>query len=183
MGPSDIVLVWRLRHGDHEACRDLIDRHHARVYGYLRRLGADGPEAEDLTQDTYARAWSRIGTLRRPVSLRSWLLTIARNEFLQRARSRRPEEIGIESVEDFAAAGPPADAAFARSEAETRLRRALPRLAATLREAIVLHYFQDLSFREVGAILGVPSGTAKSRVHRALVALRGLFEKEASHAG
>jgi RNA polymerase sigma-70 factor (ECF subfamily) len=182
VGPSDTYLVWRLRRGDREACRELIDRHHARVYGYLCRLGASGPEAEDLTQETYARAWMRIDTLRRAASLRSWLLAIARNEFLQRARQRRPEETDLDAAGDLAAGDPPADAVLARAEGEARVRAALPRLETAQREAIVLHYIQGLSLREVGAVLGVPPGTAKSRVNRALAALRDLLEREATHA-
>ena len=88
MGLSERNLVRRLRKGDREACRELIRRHHQGVYGYLRRLGAQPSRAEDLTQETYAKAWRRIETLRDAASLRSWLLTIARNEFFQRLRVR-----------------------------------------------------------------------------------------------
>jgi RNA polymerase sigma-70 factor (ECF subfamily) len=91
VGPSEHVLVWRLRRGDRDACRELIRVHHAAVYGYLRRLGADASRAEDLTQDTYLRAWRSIESIRRAASLRSWLLTIARNEFFQRMRVGRIE--------------------------------------------------------------------------------------------
>jgi len=159
----------------------LIRRHHATVYGYLRNLGADGPLAEDLTQETYTRAWARIDSLREASSLRSWLLTIARHELLQRARMKRPDEVGIEAAAATAAPDPPADDVVAQGERDSRLRRAVGRLEGILREAVVLHYFQDLSLREVGAVLGIPPGTAKSRINRALQALRALLEKEAAH--
>ncbi len=182
MGPSERFLVWRLRRHDREACRDLIRRHHARVYGYLRRLGADGSMAEDLTQETYTRAWTRIETLREAASLRSWLLAIARNEFLQRARVKRPKEIGLEAAASVAAPGAAADDVLARAEREELLHRAVGRLDGTLREAIVLHYFQDLSLREVGMVVGVPPGTIKSRLNRALQELRERMHKEAADA-
>jgi RNA polymerase sigma-70 factor, ECF subfamily len=181
VGPSDLILVWRLRRHDREACSELIERHHARVYGYLRSLGADGSLAEDLTQETYARAWTRIDTLREAVTLRSWLLAIARNEFLQRIRVRAPAEVGLEEAAGVAAAGPPADLSAERAERDRRLRDAVGRLEEIPRQAVVLHYFHDLSLREVGAVLGIPPGTVKSRLNRALVTLRSLLEKEESH--
>lgn len=177
MGPSDRFLVWRLQRGDRQACRELIRRHHEGVYGYLRRLGADVSLAEDLTQETYARAWSRIGALRESASLRSWLLTIARNEFFQWMRVKRPEIGPYAPVPDRAADDPGAEEALALSERDLALRRAVARLEPDLEEAVALHYFQDLSFAEVATVLGVPAGTVKSRIHRALGCLRALLEK------
>ncbi len=180
MGPSDRILVWRLRRRDREACRELIRRHHAKVYGFLRRMGTDPALAEDLTQETYARAWERIESLRQAGSLRSWLLAIARNELLQHARRKEPEVIGPEGHPEPSASATTLEEDLLASERDERLHRAVSRLDEGLRETVVLHYFQELSFREVGAVLGLPAGTVKSRVHRALTTLRGLLEREGS---
>jgi RNA polymerase sigma-70 factor (ECF subfamily) len=182
VGPGERFLVWRMKRGDGDACRELIRRHHGSVYGYLRRLGADESLAEDLTQETYARAWSRIGTLRTSTSLRAWLLTIARNEFFQWVRTRRPETTGLEPVERRDD-DPGVEHAMTRDEADLGLRRAVASLAAELQETVALHYFQELSLREVAAILGLPGGTVKSRLHRALRDLRGLLESEEAKDG
>lgn len=182
MGLSEHFLVRRLRQGDPEACRELVRCHHRGVYGYLRRLGADAAQAEDLTQETYAKAWLRIGTLRRTASLRSWLLTIARNEFLQWVRVARPEVAIGDDVAERAGHGPSADGELLLSESGEALRRAVAVLEPALQETVALHYFQGLSLREVGAVMGVPAGTVKSRVNRALGRLRELLEtKEAKH--
>lgn len=183
MDLGDRILVWRLRRGDRDACRDLIERHHHKVYGYLRRLGADPALAEDLTQECYARAWQRIGTLREAASLRSWLLTIARNELLLHARGRGPEPGRLDEAGDPPGAGGSPETAAAAAERDERLHHAVDRLEPDLREAIVLHYFQDLSFREVGAVLGLPAGTAKSRVNRALERLRAVLREEGEGHG
>lgn len=66
---GDRYLVWRLRRGDADACRELIRRHHHVVFGHLRRLGADRALAEDLTQETYAKAWCKIEGLRQATLL------------------------------------------------------------------------------------------------------------------
>jgi RNA polymerase sigma-70 factor (ECF subfamily) len=180
VGPSDRFLVWRLRRGDRDACRELIRIHHTAVYAYLRRLGADASRAEDLTQDTYVRAWRSIESLKQAASLRSWLLTIARNEFFQRMRAGRIETVGLEQATEGASGDPRADDVVALSERDGALRDAVRRLEPELQEAIALHYFQDQSFRELAEVLGVPPGTAKSRVHRALGCLRALLGKEAA---
>lgn len=138
--------------------------------------------AEDLTQETYTRAWTQIGALRDAASLRSWLLAIARNEFLQKARVKRPKEVGLEAAASVAAPDPAADGVLVRAEGEARLHRAVDRLDGTLREAVVLHYFQDLSLREVSVVIGVPPGTIKSRLNRALQELRDWMNKEAANA-
>jgi RNA polymerase sigma-70 factor (ECF subfamily) len=147
-------LVWRLRRRDESACRELIRRHHRVVYGYLRRLGADAAWAEDLTQETYAKAWEAIDGLRGAASLRSWLLAIARNEFLQSVRRAGPEVSKLDALPDRAAEGPGVDAIVASGERDERLQRALGRLGPVLRETVAHHYFQGLSLREVGAVLG-----------------------------
>jgi len=184
MGIGERWLVWRLTHGDREACRDLIRDHHQAVYGYLRRLGADGGLAEDLSQETYARAWSRIHGLRQAVSLRSWLLTIARNEFFQQVR--RPRVESTSATEGIEPEDPAPDAlrALEAREGEVRLHEAVDGLEPVLRETVALHYFQDLSLKEVGVVMGVPAGTVKSRLNRALGVLRGVLEdEEKSHEG
>jgi RNA polymerase sigma factor (sigma-70 family) len=180
VGLGEHLLVRRLKRGDPQACAELIRRHHHGVYGYLRRLGADAHLAEDLTQETYAQAWSQIGTLRQAASLRSWLLTIARNRYFRWGRARRPEMLAAE-LPDRVDEAPSAEEAVARVERDGKLRAAVARLEPSLQEAVSLHYFQHLSLREVGAVLGVPAGTAKSRIHRALGCLRSLLDGEEGH--
>ncbi len=176
---SERYLRWRLRRRDPEACRELIRRHHPLVFGHLKRLGADTALAEDLTQETYAKAWRGIDSLRKVSSLRSWLLTIARNEYFQHVRRRRPEGPGLDTIPETQDAGPSPDAMAAAGERDERLHRELGRLDPVLRETVALHYFQDLSLREVAEALGLPAGTVKSRLNRALESLRASFEQEA----
>jgi RNA polymerase sigma-70 factor, ECF subfamily len=172
VGPSDYWLVWRLRRGEVEACRELIRRHHAGVYAYLRRLARRPDVAEDLTQNTYTQAWKHVRSLRRCTSLRAWLLTIARNEFLQWLRGRRPEEAWPAGLTQEASSAPSAEATLLASERDDRLRLAVSRLDPSLQEPVCLHYFQEMSLREVSEVLGIPSGTVKSRLNRALNELR-----------
>ncbi len=175
-------LIWRLRNGDREASRELIRIHHQAVYSYLRRLCSDAALAEDLTQETYSRAWSAVDGLRRVESLRAWLLTIARNQFLQLVRRRRAQETPIDDAPEPVDPAPSALATAADVQRDARLHNAVDRLESGLRETVALHYFQELSLREVGSVLGLPTGTVKSRLNRALESLRRVLDQqEANH--
>jgi RNA polymerase sigma-70 factor (ECF subfamily) len=176
VGP-DVLLVWRLRQGDRDACVELIRRHHQKVYGYLRWLGADSPLAEDLTQETYAKAWAHLEALHEAASLRSWLLAIARNEYLQWCRAKRADEQTIANPPDCPDESPSAEESVSRAERDQRLWHAVAQLEADSQETLALHYFQELSLREVGAVLGLPTGTVKSRLSRALESLRSVLTK------
>jgi RNA polymerase sigma-70 factor (ECF subfamily) len=123
-------------------------------------------EAEDAVQEATFKAWRAFPRFREGTNARAWFLTIVANECRQRRRSRwwsvvRP--------------APPAEPGPARegsSEAAMDLRRTLSRLPAEMKLAIVLRYYLDLPFDEVGGVLGVSDKAAKARVHRALARLR-----------
>ena len=181
MGPNDHWLLFRLRKGDKGACRELVRRHHAGVYAYLRRLARSSDLAEDLTQETYAQAWTHVRGLRQCASLRAWLLTIARNEYLQWLRRRREEQGPTDGLEGRASPDPSAEKTLLASERAGRLRSAVSRLEPELQECVSLHYFQDLSLREVSEVLAVPRGTVKSRLNRALGELRAQIAEDRSH--
>jgi RNA polymerase sigma-70 factor (ECF subfamily) len=148
----------------------LIAEHSSKVFAYLTWLGADRELAEDLTQETYAKAWRGLEDLRDIGSVRAWLLRIARNEYFQVLRRPRLELLEIDAAHEVADGSP-----------GTLARRAVQRLEPALAEAIVLHYFQALRFRDVASLLGIPVGTVKSRVNRALADLRTLLREEEGH--
>jgi len=106
MGLADRWQVRKLRRGDPDACRRLVADHAAKVFAYLSWLGADRELAEDLTQETYAKAWGAIGELRQVGALRPWLLRIARNEYFQARRHPRLELLEDEAGQAVADGAP-----------------------------------------------------------------------------
>jgi RNA polymerase sigma-70 factor (ECF subfamily) len=184
MGLSDRLLVRRLRRRDHRAARELIARYHAGLYAYLRRLGADRPFAEDLLQETYAKAWLNLASLRNGASLKAWLYAIARNEFLQAVRIRRLRTIDCDEVPDRPDQSPGPLERLEHSRRDQALLLGIERLEPSLREIVVLHYFEDLSLREIAVVCDLAAGTVKSRLNRALSLLRDhMNEKEPDHVG
>jgi RNA polymerase sigma-70 factor (ECF subfamily) len=169
---TDGRLVRRLRQGDRDAAVELVRLHHAAEYGYLRRLGAPSPVAEELTQEAHMRAWQQIATLRSVTAFRPWLLAIARNAWLAHCRSpRRRQETGPEP-DDLPSPQEAADDALSGTQDDRELHRVVEALQPELGEIVSLHYFQELTLPQVASVVGIPVGTVKSRLHRALAEIR-----------
>jgi RNA polymerase sigma-70 factor (ECF subfamily) len=149
------------------------------VYRFSLRLTAgDRHKAEDLTQETFLRAYRHWHTYTPGTSCRSWLFTICRNAFLrgEERRGRRREVLdseldvdveAISSVEAFAeiqTADP--ERAFFDSFVDEEVMAAVSRLPDEFREAVVLSDLEGLGYHEIAAVLDVPLGTVKSRLYR-----------------
>ncbi len=157
-----------------ESLQDLVRCHGRAVQAVARRLVGDSSLAEEIAQDTFIAIWSqpeRFDPTRGTV--RALLLGIARNKAIDLWRRqqgvRRAEVLAADVYQD--ARTPRSEDAELREE----LRRALTALPYTQREAIYLAYFEGWSYREVARELGVPEGTAKSRLRQALSNLRSLL--------
>jgi len=149
------------------------------VYRFSLRL-TDGreAEAEDLTQETFLRAYRHWSTYTPGTSCRSWLFTICRNAFLrtQERRGRRPERLQSElaydieavastvALQDLAEADP--ERRFFDSIVDAEVTAAIAKLPDSFRDAVVLSDLENLSYQEVADVLGVPVGTVKSRLYR-----------------
>ncbi len=164
----------RVAQGDRSAFVALYDRYSSRVYALSLRILGDGGPAEEVTQETFLKLWSRARTYSPGRgSLLAWLLTITRRTALDRVRleGRRPVQVGIPSGED----GEPdlLDPASVTDEARWRtLRFALADLPAEQRRVIELAFYNGLSHSEIAAELGQPLGTVKTRLRLGMERLR-----------
>lgn len=162
-------LVERARHGDHDAFAQLAAVVLRRLDTTARLILRDPEAAKDTVQETLVRVWRDLPSLRDPDKFEAWvhrLLVRACYDELRRRRRRGPEadliEIdGASSTDDFRSF-------YARDELEQGFRR----LDSDQRLVVVLHYYLDLPLREVAAALGLPLGTVKSRLNRALASMR-----------
>lgn len=169
---SQDSLSARLRAGDRAAAAELVDKYYEQIYLFMRRLGHDRHAGEDLTQETFFSAWHHIGQLKDDKALNGWLYRIAANvSRLHWRRHKHQETVGVEQfdVADSSEAGPEA---AGRREQFGQVRDAVARLPANLRQTIVLHYMQQLTIAEAAEAMGVRQGTFKSRLNRALRALK-----------
>ncbi len=166
-------LAARLRAGDRTAAAELVDLYYERIYLFMRRLGHSRQVSEDLTQESFLNAWGHIGQLRDGKALNSWLYRIAGNvSKLYWRRHKGREAASIEGIEVAdGSSKTEGDKAGHREQLE-HLNNAVTRLPIKLRQAVVLHYMQQLTIAEAAEAAGVRKGTFKSRLNRALKALR-----------
>jgi len=141
---------------------DLYETYAADVYRFAFWLAGDGPEAEDITSETFVRAWAG-NTAIRTETLKAYLFTIARNVFLGRQR-KAGRQVTLEDVHPDPAPGPEK-----RVEAQLELalvRQALQKVPEIDRAAFILRIQHELPYAEIARVLGVSLAAAKVKVHR-----------------
>lgn len=159
----DPAVVLAARGGDLRAFEHLVRSYQAPVWRFLRHLLGDAELAEDVTQETFVRVHRRLGTFDGRSRFSTWLFQVARNAGIDALRSRaRRERLTLV---------PPPD--VVSPELRHELDAALAALDRDLREAILVVEVLGLSYLDAAALLGVPIGTVKSRVHRARERLLG----------
>ncbi len=177
--PDESALVVAAQGGDEDAFAAIVRLHQRTIYGVAWGLTRNAADADDLSQETFVRAWRALGRFRVGEPLRPWLTRIAVNlaYSLFRRRKRRPET-AIEPLEEagmqWAATDDPVAEAEGR-EQSARLNAALAGLSEDHRTILVLRVVQDLSYEEIAKTLEVPAGTVMSRLSRARAELRALL--------
>ena len=173
-------LVAQLRTGNRAAAAELVDIYYRQIYLFMRRLGHSCQVSEDLTQQSFLQAWQHIGQLRDGKALNGWLYRIAGNvSKLYWCKHKAGKLVSFERIDvphtgeaGSAARRPQAEDKIADYEQLGQLKNAVVRLPGKLKQAVVLHYMQNLTIAQAAEAAGVRQGTFKSRLSRALKALR-----------
>jgi RNA polymerase sigma factor (sigma-70 family) len=178
---SDEALLAGLAAGDPDAAAGFVRRFQSRVYGLAVTIVGDPASAEDVAQETFVRAWRHASTYdARRGAVSTWLLTIARNLAIDRARLKSPQSVDPEILVSSLERGksqPPADVAGRVADRE-RLRDLLVALPEPQRRALVLATYFGRTAKEIGEMDGVPVGTVKTRIRDGLLKLRNRLEVE-----
>jgi RNA polymerase sigma-70 factor, ECF subfamily len=180
--PSDPDLVVAVVGGDEFALAEIYRRYSGAVWAVAHRVCGDRAAAEDVSQTVFVDLWQRPERFD-PArgKLRSWLVAQAHARAVDIVRSETARHRRQERAARLAPTPPPSgdvEAASLLASMADQVRRALERLAADDRDAIVLAYFGGHSYRETATLLGAPEGTIKSRIRRGLEGLRRLLEAE-----
>jgi RNA polymerase sigma-70 factor, ECF subfamily len=177
---DDPEILLALSRGDRRRALGLCVQRHAASIGRLcmAMLGSQ-MDADDVTQDTLLAAHQSFGEFRRDGSLRAWLLGIARNKCLQHLEKhrRRGARLRLVTAADAAAQAPPEQELLVRKRA-AQARALLERVRPSDRDALLLRYCGELSFKEVAAACGIEEAAARKRVSRALLAVRSTLGGE-----
>ncbi len=179
-GASDLDLLERWRSGDVRAGNELFERHFDAVYRFFVHKAES--DATDLVQRTFLACTEARDRFRGASSFRTFLFAIARNELLAFYRRRRSDALdpAASSVADLS---PSPSTMLARRREHRLLLEALRAIPVDLQIAIELHYWEQMSAVELGEVLGVPVGTAKSRLRRAREQLTEAMARLESDAG
>jgi RNA polymerase sigma-70 factor (ECF subfamily) len=186
-GETEAALLSAARIGDEAAVRALIQRNNQRLFRVARSVLRNDAEAEDVVQETYVRAFTRLADFEGRSAFSTWLTRIALNEALGRLRRRRPTT-GIDHLDAGHAGGaelipfpgspPPAnpESETARGEMKALLEELVDGLPVDFRTVFVLREVEDLSTEEVAAHLSIKPATVKTRLFRAKRQLREAAE-------
>jgi RNA polymerase sigma factor (sigma-70 family) len=173
---SDEQLVALVRGGDERAFEAIYDRHHAAILGFCRHMLGSREEAEDVVQHTFLAAFRDLAASGKPIELRPWLFTIARNRCLSLLRARRPQ-VPLELAE------PATEGLAATVERREDLRELLGDLAGLPEEqraALLLSELAALDHAGVAAVLGCPREKVKALVFQARSSLAASREARAT---
>ena len=188
---DDLALAARVRSGDRQAFRQIMQRCNQRLFRVVRSVIRDDAEAEDVVQETYLQAYQKIDDFRGEASLATWLSRIGLNEAFGRLRRRRStvEIDAMESGMDTEArlipfpsrphAEDPATHA-ARSQLRAVLEQAVDELPEAFRTVYVLRDIEGCSVRETADALSLREETVRTRLHRARRQLRELLQEQFS---
>jgi RNA polymerase sigma-70 factor (ECF subfamily) len=181
---ADAVLMLRVKDGDTEAFRELIERHQRAVIQTIHRAIGDAWEAEDLAQRVFIQVYRSVPRYQPTAKFTTWLFTIVHNtvfnerrrrarhraDSLEAAADRDDDERGGRQLADPRAVDP-SDAAAER-ELQRRIADAIQQLPAAQRTAVILCRFEGQSYEEIAAVLGCSVAAVKSLLHRARETLK-----------
>ncbi|MCX6785064.1 MAG: sigma-70 family RNA polymerase sigma factor [Candidatus Komeilibacteria bacterium] len=181
---SESQLIYNYLKGDEKSLEILINSYFKPIYRFIYHYVNNSPEAEDLTQEVFVRAWQNLSKFDQSKKFSTWLFTIAKNlalDFLKKKKalvfSEFEDELGNNSlIETLTDPLSLPDNLFDQANLAELLTAALAKLPTQDRVVVLLHYQDQLNFREISEYLNEPLNSIKSRWRRALIKLNQLLK-------
>ncbi len=171
--PGDREHLERIRHGDASGAAALFDSYSTPLLRFATRMLGGTAEAEEVVQDVFVKAITRVEQYDGSAPVASWLFAIAANACRDRLRrTRRSGLVPIDVVAEPGDGSLPEDERLVVEERRTLVREALQHLSKEQREVILLARYQGMPYAEIARTLGISEGAVKTRVFRALETLR-----------
>jgi RNA polymerase sigma-70 factor (ECF subfamily) len=171
------MLIARIAGGDRLAMQTLFARHRTPVYRWLLRLVGNESVAEDLLSDVFLDVWRQAGRFQARSAVSTWLLAIARFKALSARRTRKDSELDETIEATVADTADDPEVVLAKKHRDQVVREAINELSPEHKEIIDLVYYHEKSVDECAQILGVPSGTVKTRMFYARKKLAELVQE------
>jgi len=173
---DEVSLLRASLAGETEAWGEIVSRYKDAVFGLCLGFLRNRADAEDLTHDAFIRAYDNLRRYHLDKRFSTWIFTIAANLCRNRLRYRKNHPV-VEQPLHLTGGRDPASV-VAGEDRQARIRQALNELPYAYRAPLILRFYNDLSYREIGDILAIPEGTVKTRIHRGKAMLKGLIEKD-----
>jgi len=175
-------IIERCLNGDQAAWESIVRLYRRKVFNVAYKFVGSHDQAEDLTQDVFLKLFKSLDTFDRRANFQTWLISVSRNLCIDHYRAVRKERETINRDVDPADHQPispdiRADTRLEHRDRVTLLRRALEKLAPTLRTAVMLRDIQELTYQEIATKLRLPEGTVKSRINRGRTELARQIQK------
>jgi len=184
MEEGDATIVQRVRDGEVEAFRILVERHSRGLYALAHRMTGNAHDAEDIVQESLMRAYKQLHRFESRAEFSTWIHRIGVNCALDHLRSRKSRESMIQNgeegmpdlVDSLPARVPSALQQLADSQIRVHVEGALAVLSMTERSAFVMRHFQEMPLIEIGRVLGINENAVKNTIFRAVQKVRRALE-------
>jgi RNA polymerase sigma-70 factor (ECF subfamily) len=178
---DDRELLEGIRSGRNEAAGELFERYAPALLRFATRLLADRATAEEVTQEVFVKVISRAHQYDGRAEVSSWLFAIAANACRdRRRRERRAHVVPLEGLPDPPARGDGTEKRLMDRQEREAVRRALSRLSDEQREALILARYHGMPYAEIARVLDISVGAVKTRIFRAVEALKSHFSEGAA---
>jgi len=185
---TDETLFEQARSGAEASFAALVQRYERPLFNYLRRFLGDASDAEEVFQETFLKVHLHQDRFRSGARFKPWLYQIATNQARDRLRYRRrrrfvslftpaPADAATGLADTLAAPGPTPDAAATEAETRDRLAKAVAALPEKQRAVFLMARYEDMPYGEIAQALGIPEGTVKSRMNKAVKTLLAALDK------
>jgi RNA polymerase sigma-70 factor (ECF subfamily) len=165
---DDLELVRRMREGDADALRAVVERYQERVFALVHGIVRDAHEVEDVAQEVFLKVYTRIAAFDERSQFYTWLYRVAVNAAKDHVKKRvRRPAVPLDEADALPGGAENPSAGAARSETRRLVREAIDALPLKYREVLALRELEGLSYEEIAAVLDISIGTVESRLHRA----------------
>ncbi|MBP6858246.1 MAG: RNA polymerase sigma factor [Candidatus Pacebacteria bacterium] len=186
MEPTDEQLAEQSALGDDDAFQEIVRRHLTSVYRFAFHYARTEEDADDITQDSFFKAWKHIKRYKKGRAFKPLLFTIARNTALDFIKKKKPHVFSsLDNDNDSSAfedtledSEPLQPELFERAETKEVLKKLMDELHPDHRSVLTLYYEEELTFEEIAETLGKPMNTVKSWHRRALIRIRNLLHQK-----
>ncbi|HVV38950.1 MAG TPA: RNA polymerase sigma factor [Candidatus Paceibacterota bacterium] len=177
---TDEELARRVQSGDKEVFGALMERYEQKLLRYGAKFLATHDDIVDIVQDVFIRTYQNIQSFDTSQRFSPWIYRIAHNAFVNALKRRSYNPLTLVDFDTFishVAYEDPAPKERERKEMRAMIDKGLEELQPKYREVLILHYLEDMPYKEIADILQIPSGTVGIRIKRAKEALKGVYQK------